>query len=266
MRDRQRDAGDDQDLIGQRVELLGQRGLLDGRRLEHAADVPDLGRHPGRRHQHGARPACDLAVHEGHVDAVPKGSIGSDRIHLLGRRNALTRQCRLVDLEGRRGEDAGVGRHQIAGLDVDDVARHELVHRDLGEIAVPSDLGLDHHHRLERRGARLRLALLVHGHPGVEDGEQDEEDAGVELPRQEEADDARHQEHDLHRIRVLAAELLPRETPSWPSRTHWGRTSRAGHLPRPTSGRHRWRPPVAARPPRASARARRWGTLVSRRS
>ena len=58
------------------------------------------------------------------------------------------------------------------------------------------------------RGARLRLALLVHGHPGVEQREQDQEDAGVELAGQEEADDARDEQHDLHRVRVLARERL----------------------------------------------------------
>ena len=61
----------------------------------------------------------------------------------------------------------------------------------------------------EGRCARLRLALLVHRHPRVEQGQQDQEDAGVELAGQEEADDARDEQHDLHRVRVLAAERLP---------------------------------------------------------
>ena len=177
--------------------------------LEHAADVADLGRHPGRRDQDRARAAGDLGVHERHVDAVAEGGVGGDRVDLLGRRDALAGERRLVDLEGRRGQDPRVGRDEVAGLDVDDVARDELLHRDLGELAVAADLGLDDHHALERRRARLRLALLVHGHPGVEQGQQDEEDAGVELAGQEQADDARDEQHDLHRVRVLAHERLP---------------------------------------------------------
>ena len=154
-------------------------------------------------------PPGDLAVHERHVDAVAEGGVGGDRVHLLGRRDALAGERGLVDLEGRRGEDPRVRGDEVAGLDVDDVARDELVHRELDEIAVPADLDLDDHHPLEGRRARLRLALLVHRHPRVEQGQQDQEDAGVELAGQEQADDARDEEHDLHRVRVLAAERLP---------------------------------------------------------
>ncbi len=48
-REQQRHARDDQDLVGEPVELLGQGRLLDDRRLEHARDVADLGGHPRRR-------------------------------------------------------------------------------------------------------------------------------------------------------------------------------------------------------------------------
>ncbi len=80
--------------------------------------------------------AGDLAVHERHVHAVAEGGVGGDRVHLLGRGDALAGERGLVDLEGRRGQDAGVGRDEVARLDVDDVARDELVHRDLDELAV----------------------------------------------------------------------------------------------------------------------------------
>ena len=53
-----------------------------------------------------------------------------------------------------------------------------------------------------------RLALLVHAHHRVAQREEDEHEAGEELPGQEEADDARDEEHDLHRVGVLADEQL----------------------------------------------------------
>ena len=53
--DEQRDAGDDEDLVGQLVELLGERRLLVLGVLEHAADVADLGGHAGRGHERGCR-------------------------------------------------------------------------------------------------------------------------------------------------------------------------------------------------------------------
>ena len=86
--------------------------------------------------QDGAGPAGDLAVHERHVHAVAQGGVGGDRLDLLGRGHALARERGLVDLEGRGRQDARVGRDEVAGLDVDDVARDELLHRDLGELAV----------------------------------------------------------------------------------------------------------------------------------
>ena len=149
--DHERDAGDDEDLVGQRVQLLGQRGLLVLRDLQHAADVADLGRHPRRRDEDRAGPAGHLAVHERHVHAVPEGGVGGDRVHLLGGGHALARERGLVDLEGRRGQDPRIRGDEVAGLDVHDVARDELLHRDLGELAVPTDLGVDDHHALERR-------------------------------------------------------------------------------------------------------------------
>ena len=76
----------------------------------------------------------------------PRAASRGDRIHLLGRGDALAGERGLVDLEGRGGEDARVGRDEVAGLDVDDVARDELVHRDLDELAVAPDLRLDDHH------------------------------------------------------------------------------------------------------------------------
>ena len=183
-------------------------------------------------------PAGHLRVHERHVDAVAQRSVGRDRVHLLGRGDALAGQGRLVDLERRRGEDARIRGHEVAGLDVDDVARDELVHGDLDELAVPADLGLDDHHALQGRCAGFRLALLVHGHPGVEQGQEDEEDAGVELSWQEEADDARDQEHDLHRVAVLAQERLPAALLLRRRRRCSGRPSRGARRPRPTPGRH----------------------------
>ncbi len=207
--DRQRDACDDEDLVGERVQLLRQRRLLDPGGLEHVADVADLGGHARGRHEDGSGATGDLGVHERHVHAVPESSIRGDRIDLLGRGDALARERRLVDLQGRGGEDAGVGRDQVAGLDAHDVTRDEVRHRDLDEVAVAPHLGLDDHHLLEGRGTRLRLAFLAHRQPGVEQREPQQEDARVELAGQEQADDARRKEHDLHRVGVLAAERLP---------------------------------------------------------
>ena len=66
----------------------------------------------------------------------PSAASAATALDLLGRRDALAGQRRLVDLEGRGRQDARIGGDEVAGLDVDDVARDEMLHRDLGEIAV----------------------------------------------------------------------------------------------------------------------------------
>ena len=51
---------------------------------------------------------------------------------------------------------------------IDDVARHELLHGHLGDLAAAPHPGLDDHHLLQRGDARLGLALLAQAQPGVE--------------------------------------------------------------------------------------------------
>ena len=105
--------------------------------------MADLGVHAGRDDEDGAGAAGDLGVHERHVRAVAEGGVGSDRVHLLGGGHALAGQRGLVDLEGRGREDAGVGGDEVARLEVDDVARDELVHGEIDEVAVPAGLRRD---------------------------------------------------------------------------------------------------------------------------
>ena len=107
----------------------------------------------------------------------PRAASRRDRVDLLGHRHALAGQRRLVDLERRRGHDPTVGRDEVAGLDVDDVARDQVLHRELDEDAVAADLRLDDHHLLERGDARVGLAFLAEAHRGVEERQADQDDA-----------------------------------------------------------------------------------------
>ena len=127
----------DRDQHGQLVELLGERRLLLLDAAQHPRDVADLGRHPGRRDDHLAAPARHGRVHVRHVDAVAERDVvagtGVDR---LRHRRALAGEPGLLDLERRRHEQAAVGRDLVAGLEPDDVAGHELLRRDLGQLAA----------------------------------------------------------------------------------------------------------------------------------
>jgi hypothetical protein len=73
---------------------------------------------------------------------------------------------------------------------------------------VAPNLGHGLHHLAQGRCCRLGLALLVVAEPGVEQGQQDQANAGHVLVDQE-ADDRRSDEHDLHVFLVLLEEALP---------------------------------------------------------
>ena len=171
--------------------------------------MTDLGRHAGRDDEDRSRAAGDLRVHEREVDAIAQRRVVGDGIDLLGDRDALAGQRRLVDLERGGAEDPRVRGDEVAGLDVDDVAGHQVAHRQLDEIPVATRLGLDDHHLLERGHARGGLALLAEAHRRVQERQGDEDHAGRDLVRDEQAQDAGRQQHDLHRVLVLAHEGLP---------------------------------------------------------
>ena len=165
--------------------------------------------HAGRDDDHLARPAGDVGVHVGHAVAVAERRVLRDGVDVLGGRQALAGERRLVDLERGRRDDPSVRGHEVAGLERDDVARHQLLGRDLPQLAVTPHAGLDDHHLLERRHRGRRLALLAEAEVGVEDGQEDQHDAGRHLLDRVDREDARDQQHDLHRVGVLPQEGVP---------------------------------------------------------
>ena len=140
----------------------------------------------------------------------PSGASGAaTALDALAHRQALAGQRRLGDLERRRGQQPPVGRHDVAGLDRDHVAGHELLGRELRERAVAAHARLDDHHLRQRGDRRRGLALLVEPEHGVEQRQQQDHDAGARLLDRVDRDHAGDQQHDLHRIAVLAQERVP---------------------------------------------------------
>ena len=177
-------------------------------------DVTDLGRHARLRDDELARASRDVRVHVDHVGAVAEGDVGARHdLDRLRDRQALAGQRGLRDLEGRRFEQAAVRRHEVAGFDRDQVARHELLRSDLVQRAVAQYACLDDHHLLQRGDRRGGLPFLVHAEDGVEQGEEEQDEPGPELLQRVEAPDRRDEQHDLHRVAVLAHEGLPLRLP-----------------------------------------------------
>ncbi len=178
--------------------------------------------------------AGDLGVHERQVDPVAERGIRRRRrrpawARARSRRSAPTRRSRASP----RVSDAAVGRHEVAGLDVHDVARHELLHRHL-RASSPSRRTLALTIIIFWRAATLASALPSWLRPmaALKQGQADEHDAGRDLVRDEQAEDAGRQQDDLHRVLVLAHERLPARLLRRPRRTGSVRTWRGVSPPR----------------------------------
>ena len=74
---------------------------------------------------------------------------------------------------------------------------------------LAEDPRLDDHHLLERGDRRRRLALLIQAENGVEQRQEEQDEAGAELVQRPDAPDARDEQDDLHRVAVLAHERAP---------------------------------------------------------
>ena len=192
------------------IELLRERGLLLLDAAQHPRDVADLGRHARRRHDDLATTACHLRVHVRHVQAVAERNVGAlDRVQALGDGRALARESRLLDLQRRRDEDPTVGWDLVAGLEADDVTRHELLGRYFDQFTVPSHAGRHDQHLPQRGDALGCLALLVQPHHGVDDGETDDDQTCRDFLEGDDADHRRTDEHQLHEVAVLPQEGFP---------------------------------------------------------
>ncbi len=118
--------------------------------------------------------------------------------------SADSRTCRSFDVE-----QAGVGRHQVSGVQLDDVAGDQLRDRQLLLPPVAQDGGgrrdllADRLHRV----ARLELHEEVQQH-----AEQDhrDDDQAADRVAQRDRDDAGHQENDDERIGEEAEEVEQR--------------------------------------------------------
>ena len=93
---------------------------------------PICGLHAGRRDDHRRGAARHRGVLEQHVRAVAERRRRSPgrTPRVLGDRRALAGERRLLRLQRRRADDPPVGRDDVAGLDLHDVAGHDVDRRD----------------------------------------------------------------------------------------------------------------------------------------
>ena len=133
------------------------------------------------------------------------GRVTSPSLRDLERRSGLAGQGRLVDVEVVGLDEPSVRRDDVAGVEDDEVAAHEIVHRDVLLGAVADDRGLQRQSGLQRGDRALRAGLLDEAEAADSD-DDDQDDARVDLVAREDGDDARDDEQQHERARELAEE------------------------------------------------------------
>ena len=226
--ERQSRRGHDRDPDRQLVELTRKRRLLLLDLAQHPGDLSDLGRHPGRGHDHFAATARNGGVHVRHVDAVAERHVvAGHRLDRLQDRRALAREGRLLDLERRGHEQPPVRRDLVARLEGDDVPRNELLCRNVRRRSAAPHVRPDQEHLLERGDALGGLALLVQAQDGVEHRQAEDRETGRELLQSDDADDRGAEQDVLHEVAVLAQERMPARLLLAPPRACSARIARA---------------------------------------
>ena len=236
--------GEEPEDLRQAVELALQRRLRALRRRDHVGDVAHLGRLTGVASRRSvAVPRVTWVFWNTMFVRSPSAvSPVGERRGVLGDRRALAGERRLLHLERRRRDDAAVGRHDVAGLEQHDVARHEP-----GRRRPP---------RRARRGAPGRAAPAAGPAPRrwpapcsswlVPMTTLNVTSSATKMPGRDladrEAGDRDDQQHDVHRVRQLARARPP---------TALGGGS-VGELVRPVLGE----PPLRPRRRRGPARDR----------
>src|SRR5690606_26132190 len=137
-------------------------------------------------------------------------------------RHRLARERGFIHVQLGGGEQAAVGRHRLARLEDDDIARHELARIDLHGPSVPHHRGA-RHLELEQRLHRLACAQLGEEAEGGVDDEHGADGGGVQRVAQEERDGGRSEEQEDDD----ALELVDQDAPGG---NRLGRVERVGPI------------------------------------
>ena len=201
--DRDRGPGEQPEDLGQAVELTLQRRPHALRRGDHVGNAAHLGCLTGCGHHEARRSPRHLRVLEHEVRAVAERDvIPGERRVVLGDGRALAGERGLLQLERGGGDDATVGRDDVARLERHDVAGDQVDRLDLLHAAGSPHARMGHLELRKRIDARARVQFLARAHHDVERHQQRHEDARGNLADRDARDRDDHQ-HDVHRVRQL---------------------------------------------------------------
>ena len=170
---------DDAEPLAGAVELLLQRRRLLLGGFEQPRDAADFRCHPGCHHHGTAAAIGGDRAGEQHIAAIAEPGVAFDWSELFRHRHALAGQRRLVGLQVRHLDEAGIRRNLVTGLDQDNVAGDDVMGRDALPIAIADDRGLRRSQRHQRADRFLRAGLLDEPEHGVEYDDSHDDDCFV---------------------------------------------------------------------------------------
>ena len=149
-----------------------------------------------------------------HIRAVAERRVGGDGLfRVFFRGYGLAGERRLLYLERRGGKQPDVRGDDVAGFQLDDVARYYLLAGEMFPLAVAQHFGESLVHVFQGFHCVFRLVLLHHAYDGVEDDDEQNDARVDEFGRLflHDRDDRRHHgshdEDDDHDVLELLEEL-----------------------------------------------------------
>ena len=179
---------------------------------EPLGEAPEARLSAGRDDHAGRGAAHDARAHE--ADRRQLGERArrcrTRRPVRLFDRQRLTRERRLAHEQVLRRDHAEVGRNHVARRQVDDVSRHQLVHRDLSPprhgragrivlVAGALDGGVRTHQRAQRQRGFVRAELLHEAQSGAEHHHRADDDHRLVVAGQA-GDDRENRQQEVERI------------------------------------------------------------------
>ncbi len=154
-------------------------------------------------HRPVAAAARDHRTRVQHIQAIrERGPLTAGPVGLLRYGERFTGEQGLVDLESVRRDQADVGRHAVAGLEVDDVAGHERLRIDVEHPVAAANGRADAQQLLQRLAGFLGTCLLHGSYDGVDKEHAHDKRGILHL-----ADHQRHAGRDAEQVDQGAPEL-----------------------------------------------------------
>ena len=189
------------------AQLQGRLILLCLR--ERVGDVAHLRLHAGLCDDGAAAAVDDAAAKIEHVAAVAETDVtgGCERVWRFCHRHALAGQGGLLGAQARTLEHACVGRHGVARLKHEHIARDQLLTGDGDELPAAQDAAVRGAQFLQGGNGLLGLALLVHAEHRVDDDDDENDDdigkALVRIRARDGRDQRRRKQHKDHGVSQL---------------------------------------------------------------